>query len=311
MPFFSVIIPLYNKEEQIEKTLNSVLNQTFKDFEIIIFDDGSTDLSLSKVKQFKDNRIFIYSQNNKGAAYTRNVAIEKAKSKYIALIDADDFWFPNHLETHYESIKAIPKGQLFSNAYSLKIASTKTINATYNLPNNSVPQIINDYFTASTIHPIAMTSSIVFLKETFIDLGGYNINILSGQDLDLMIRFGLHATIVFNPKITCIYDKTVMGSLSKQNYQSIKYDLFNSYQLEEKKHPSLKKYLTLNRYSLAIQCKLADNISLYKKLRHEIDSSLLTKKQHFLLKQPVFVTKIFKGIHRLLIENNIYLTAHR
>ena len=66
MPFFSVVIPLYNKEDYIEDTLKSVLNQTFQDFEVIIVNDGSTDKSLEKVNQFDDSRIRVFSQENQG-----------------------------------------------------------------------------------------------------------------------------------------------------------------------------------------------------------------------------------------------------
>ena len=76
MCFFSIIIPLYNKEKFIEKTLNSVLDQTFTDFEIIIVNDGSTDESLSKIEKIKDSRIKIYNSINKGVSNARNLGIE-------------------------------------------------------------------------------------------------------------------------------------------------------------------------------------------------------------------------------------------
>lgn len=311
MPFFSVIIPLYNKEDHIKNTLNSVLSQTFTDFEIIIIDDGSTDNSLSIVKHFKDSRVLIYSQENSGAAKTRNNAIKKAKAKYIALTDADDFWFPNHLEEHYKSINKIPSGDLYSNAYKLKLAPSKTINATYNTPHKLEPYIIEDYFKASTIHPIAWTSAIVLSKKKLDDIGYFNEDITSGQDIDLILRFALKGTIVFNPEITCIYDKTVDNSLSKENHQTIKYKLFNSYKIEENNLPSLKKYLTLNRYSLAIQCKLAKNYKLFDKLKQEIDVNLLNQKQRFLLKSPYLIVAFFKSLHLFLVKQNIYMSSYK
>ena len=79
MPYFSVIIPLYNKESFIEKTLECVLNQTFKDFEIIIVNDGSTDNGLEKIKKFTDNRIKIFQQENQGVSVARNKGMEMAE----------------------------------------------------------------------------------------------------------------------------------------------------------------------------------------------------------------------------------------
>ena len=80
MSFFSIIIPLYNKEKFIENTLKSVLNQTFTDYEILIVNDGSTDNSLGKVLQFNDSRIKHFNKENGGVSTARNYGIKKAKS---------------------------------------------------------------------------------------------------------------------------------------------------------------------------------------------------------------------------------------
>lgn len=84
MPKISVVIPLYNKGFIVSKTLESVINQTFIDFEIIIVNDGSTDDSVFMVESFKDERILLFHQENKGAAAARNLGIEKANGKLIA-----------------------------------------------------------------------------------------------------------------------------------------------------------------------------------------------------------------------------------
>ena len=98
MATVSIVIPLYNKGFIIHKTIKSVLEQTFTDFEVVIVNDGSTDSSFEIVSQFSDKRIKLFQQENKGAASARNVGIEKATSNLIAFLDADDFWYPNHLE---------------------------------------------------------------------------------------------------------------------------------------------------------------------------------------------------------------------
>jgi len=311
MAFFSVIIPLYNKKIHIKETLNSVLKQTFRDFEIIIVNDGSTDGSYEVVKQFQDDRITVYTQKNSGASVARNFGVEKANCKYIALLDADDLWKPNHLQEHYKSIKNISEGALFCNAYQLKLSKNCTIDAIYNIEKKNQAHIIDDYFEASIIHPIGWTSAICFNKNDFFDLGGFNPVYTSGQDLDILIRFGLKKTTVFNPTITCCYDKTVKESLSKENHQESKRMLFNSFKAEEKVNASLKKYLNLNRYSLAIQCKLANNKKTFKKLYPEIDKSLLNLKQVLLLKFPSSVLQIIKKIHLFLIDSQIYISSYK
>lgn len=94
----SIIIPLYNKENTIIDTVNSVLNQTYRDFELIIVDDGSSDSSGSKVMSIYDNRIKYYKITNGGVSSARNYGVRKSNSEWILFLDADDYMFPNCLE---------------------------------------------------------------------------------------------------------------------------------------------------------------------------------------------------------------------
>ena len=99
----SIILPNYNSAEFIERTISSILSQTFFDWELILIDDGSdikTKKILYKFKHIKKIKI-IFLKKNKGAAYCRNLGIKKARAKYIAFIDADDFWKPNKLKNQY------------------------------------------------------------------------------------------------------------------------------------------------------------------------------------------------------------------
>ena len=92
----SVVIPLYNKEEQIADTLQSIFAQTFQDFEIVIVDDGSTDNSVEEVEKFDDSRIRLIHQTNAGVSAARNRGIEEARGELIAFLDADDEWKPEY-----------------------------------------------------------------------------------------------------------------------------------------------------------------------------------------------------------------------
>lgn len=98
MPEISVLIPVYNGQETIKKTINSVLEQTFSDFELILVNDGSNDDTETIIKDFKDKRIRYFYKENKGIADTRNFALSKAEGKYIAFIDADDWMEKTALE---------------------------------------------------------------------------------------------------------------------------------------------------------------------------------------------------------------------
>jgi len=310
MPFFSVVIPLYNKADQIRQTLDYVLAQTFTDFEIIIVNDGSTDDGLTIAQSITDDRIHIYSQTNKGAGAARNYGITKAKAEYIALLDADDIWYNNHLECLYDAIQKFPDQVWFSNAYSVKHSDSLTVKGNYNIDVNAPIILVDDFFKGSIIHPLAWTSCTAFKVTAFNALGQFDASILSGQDIDLWFKFGLQHQLVFNTTYTCVYDKTVGGSLSKENHQASKYQLFASYDTIAAENDSFKHQLTIYKYALAIQCKLSNNTAIFSKLKREIDTNYLNTKQKFILFQPVFLTKWFKKIHAFLVKYGLYSSAY-
>ena len=130
----SVVIPLYNKEKQIAKTLQTVLNQTYQDFEIVIVNDGSTDGSVDEVKKFLNPRIRLINQKNGGVSAARNRGIEEAKGEYIAFLDADDVWDIEHLEVLYQLILAYPKNGAYATAYRNNIEG-----ATHNIILKKIP----------------------------------------------------------------------------------------------------------------------------------------------------------------------------
>lgn len=306
------MIPLYNKESQINNTLESVLNQTFTDFDVILINDGSTDKSVEVVEGFEDNRIKLFHQENKGAAEARNQGVLKSDSSYIALLDADDMWLPNHLEEMHKSILLFPEASFYCNAYQLILRPNFIQKATYNLENTDSIQIVKDYFQASLIHPIAHSSTVAFKKEDFWDIGGFRKHIISGQDIDLWIRFGLYKTIVFNPTYTSIYDRTVANSLTKKHLRRVKYEFLNSYNQEVESAPKgFKKFLDLNRYAIAIQCKYYNDKEVFSLLKEEISPQSLNWKQRLLLNTPSFLVIQLKKLHSFLISKGLYFTAFR
>lgn len=105
----SVVMPVYNVAKYVAKAVDSVLNQTFENFELIIVDDQSPDESISICKSFQDSRIQIIHQKNLGLAGARNTGIQHAKGRYIALLDADDYWAPEKLARHVEHLEKNPK----------------------------------------------------------------------------------------------------------------------------------------------------------------------------------------------------------
>jgi glycosyltransferase involved in cell wall biosynthesis len=109
IPVVSVVIPMYNVEKYIEQSINSVLNQTYHHFELILVDDGCVDNTLNIVDKFNDPRISIIRQTNRGLSGARNTGIESARGIYIALLDADDYWATDKLAKHIQHLSANPK----------------------------------------------------------------------------------------------------------------------------------------------------------------------------------------------------------
>lgn len=110
----SVVIPLYNKAHTIVNTLNTVFNQTYQDFEVVIVNDGSTDNGIEVIKDsFDDQRVRIIYQKNAGVSAARNRGADESRGEYIAFLDGDDEWHPEYLSTMYELIKKYPHAGLF------------------------------------------------------------------------------------------------------------------------------------------------------------------------------------------------------
>jgi glycosyltransferase involved in cell wall biosynthesis len=302
MPFFSVIIPLYNKESYIENTIKSVLNQTFQDFEIIIIDDGSTDNSNQIAAQFQDYRIKIIKQENKGVAFARNSGIFNAKSEHIALLDADDLWYNNHLAELKKQITMFPEAGVYCNNYEIYFSENKFRKSKFNFNYNDDCLIIKDFFKANMIDSIPWTSATGFSKKKFMNIGKFNPNYKTSEDLDLWIRFALKYDISFNPKTTMSYKAYIKDSLTKNEFNDLRYNFLNSYIEVEKSNPSLKKYLDKKRYGFAIRCKINNNKKFYLKTIKGIDFKNLSYKRRILLLLPAIILKSLNQFNLIILN---------
>lgn len=108
IPIVSVVIPMFNVEKYIEQSIQSVLNQSFHNFELILVDDGCSDNTINLVKTFNDHRIRLIQQKNRGLSGARNTGIDKSQGLYIALLDADDYWAPDKLTKHLRHLNMNP-----------------------------------------------------------------------------------------------------------------------------------------------------------------------------------------------------------
>jgi glycosyltransferase involved in cell wall biosynthesis len=166
MPRISVIIPTYNAEKFIAKTVQSVLNQTYQDFEILIIDDASPDRSVEICQQFNDRRLRIISQANRGLPGARNTGIRAAQGEFIALLDADDLWLPEKLAAHIQHLDRHPAvGISFS--YSAIIDDHDQLTGLYQKPKR-LEHITPDYVLCR--NPIGNGSAAVLRRQVFDDI---------------------------------------------------------------------------------------------------------------------------------------------
>ena len=304
MPRFSVIIPVYNKGKQLSKTIESVLEQCFSDFEIIIINDGSTDASESIIKSFKDSRIHYIEQENQGVSVARNTGIKAANADYIALLDADDLWKEDYLEKIDALIDGYPKQHVFAAVCTIESIG-KMYKPTYSIANLSPDKsYVVSYFTSSYINTILTSSSTVVHKDVFETIGYYNPTLRSGEDTDLWIRLGLAYTVVFlnTPLATYRFEVTSLSNSPKQVKKALDLDCYEKY---ISSHKGLKKFLDLNRYSLALFSKIARNKEDYVKYKKGINFKNLNKKQRFLISAPSFVLNVL--VHPISKRNAEHL----
>lgn len=302
MAYFSVVITVFNKEMFIQNTLNSVLNQTFTDFEIVIVNDGSTDTTETVILTNNDPRIRYFKKENEGAAAARNFGIKTASNDYICLLDGDDFWFPTYLEEMFQIIIKRQEANIFCCAVEAEYENKILPNNYTNISNKEV-QLVN-YFDTSLKNTILTSSSVIIRKDVFKKVGYFDTTIKSGQDTDFWVRIGLHYSIVFLNKILVRYtfDKKSLSRSKKDFGKSLNFEKFES---EEKTNPQLKKFLDLNRYSLALKAKMQRNIIYYNKYSSAINYKNLSFKKRCILKVPAFILDKLIILQRFLVTIGI------
>ena len=206
---FSIIIPLYNKAAYIEKALQSVLSQTFKEFELIVVDDGSTDNSLEIVQKFKNSKVQIIEQANSGVSTARNNGVRLAKYDYIAFLDADDWWAPDFLLEMKDLITDFPEAVLFSSSY-FKVKNGKNIPAKIGV-SAGFERGYFDYcktYSASLYMPV-WTGAAILKKSVYEEMNGFKPTLKLGEDFDLWLRVALKYKVALLNKPLAYYNQDV------------------------------------------------------------------------------------------------------
>jgi glycosyltransferase involved in cell wall biosynthesis len=173
----------------LKEAIDSVLNQSFKDFELLIIDDGSTDDTEKLIEEFKDPRIKYFQKNHSGVASTRNFGIKKAKSDWIALLDSDDRWYPKKLETQWNYLKKNPE---------VKICQTEDVwfrNGKRVNPKNIHKKQSGWIFSSCVDLCTVCCSTVIIHQEVFKTCGLFDENFPACEDYDLWLRISLEYPI--------------------------------------------------------------------------------------------------------------------
>lgn len=263
----SVIIPTHNRKDLLVRAVESVLNQTYKDFEIVIVADGCTDDTSKIVKNLKlrDSRIRFYEYHPaKGGNVARNIGIEKSRGEYIAFLDDDDEWLPNKLEKQLS---------LFQDDSEIGLVYTgvNIIYSTQNLEYSFIGKLSGDLSKEILLDNCIGTTSTVMVKRIIIEESGYfDLKLKALQDFDLWIR------ICQKCKIGVVQEKLInyYNYLGKKQVSAITQKYIDAFELINDKYKEL--YSNLNTEENKRK-NINENMLIANKAMRNGDSNLARK----------------------------------
>ena len=249
--YISVVIPLYNKQNAIAATLQSVLAQTYTNYEIIVVDDGSTDGSAEVAEatllasRLSPLAFRLIRKSNGGVSSARNRGIQEAKYDYIALLDGDDLWDEHYLEEQVKLIEDFPEAKMWGVNYAfVKYGITTKYNQGLV---EGFRGYVKKYF--ETKHgDLYCSSSVVIRKDAFEITGCFDERIAYSEDLDMWYRIILHYPVVFYDKVLAFYNQDAENRCAydlKIHHDLAKYLPYyiDKYQAEFDRNRAFSKFL--------------------------------------------------------------------
>ena len=239
-PYFSIIIPTYNREKIIQKTIESVIIQSYDDWEIIVIDDGSKDNTKKVVEQCisRNKRIKYIYQNNAERSVARNNGIKHASGDWICFLDSDDAFKKNHLETIYERIKINQKEKNKVSFYVTGQETINTITGEKTILNNKIPKKDKPFFFANG----SIVPGRVCISKKVLEKHNFDESIVIVEDADLWFRLSCHYQCEYIDKPTFTYYVHDNNSINIRNnvYKTRLDGLLKTFNKPEKKF--LTKY---------------------------------------------------------------------
>lgn len=247
----SIVIPLFNKETTIKNTIESVLSQSFNNFELIIIDDGSTDDSVNTISNnFKDQRIKIISQKNQGVSVARNEGVKNATHELIAFLDADDLWSPEYLEYMVKAHYKYPEAGMYCCAGYVKNADDSISKRT----TDKISEDISIIHFFNNPHVFLHTSSTIVKKDIFQQVGGFTKGMTRNEDFALFFSVALITKVCYCKLPLTTYvggvENQATSSFSLTSLQSIvdRFNIVNKIWINS--NYANKDYLVFTKYEI-------------------------------------------------------------
>ena len=293
---FSVIIPLFNKGPYISKALASVIAQTFRDFELIVVDDGSTDDSFTVAQSLLENadvKHLLIRQENAGVSMARNNGVMVASGDYICFLDADDWWAPSFLERMDWLIHEYPDAGIYGTNYYVVKNGRQRICVT-----TAKTGFINYCRSYAEKLQMPLTSiSVAIPKVVFHFFGGFKPQLKLGEDFDLWIRIALAHKVVFLDEPLAYYfqDSNPVWRGTGHLTNPKVHMLWNLDYLseEEKKNPDYKQLIdNLRTYSLLPYYLANQYRECAKQELSKVDWKKQPRQTRSLYRYPVWLLKL-------------------
>ncbi len=200
----SVVIPLYNKAAEIAATLRSVSDQTLPPREVIVVDDGSTDGSAEIVERIASSAVTLVRQSNGGVSAARNRAMRMASGRWVALLDGDDRWCPDHLENMASLVARYPHCGACGSGFYVECDGRLTVGDTPKMSDGGIV----DFFRESMTRYVLIPSAAVLRRDLALELGGFPEGMRMGEDQYLWTKIARSASVAFSPKPTVVYSRS-------------------------------------------------------------------------------------------------------
>jgi len=191
-PLVSIIIPAYNAEQYLSQSLESALNQSYQDLEVIVVDDGSTDKSVAIAQEY-GSRVKLFQQRNLGAATARNCGVKLSKGQWIAFLDSDDIWAASKIERQLDHCGDLSWSH--SDWFFIGHNQDGTIKGS-----DRAPKFGGDVLSKLIVDNFIGTSTVMVRREVFLEVGGFDDSLRALQDWDLWLRIANHYEIAYLPE---------------------------------------------------------------------------------------------------------------